>query len=55
MSDVLERIGALLAKAENTDNEAEADAYLAKAQEISVKKLAQNNGTMQGKLKELEN
>lgn len=37
MSDVLERIGALLAKAENTDNEAEADAYLAKAQEIAVR------------------
>ena len=36
MSATLERIGALLAKAERTDNEAEADAYLMKAQQLAT-------------------
>lgn len=36
MSATLDRIGALLAKAERTDNEAEADAYLMKAQQLAT-------------------
>ncbi len=36
MSATLDRIGALLAKAERTDNEAEADAYLVKAQQLAT-------------------
>lgn len=37
MSDITTRIGALLAKAEGTDNEAERDTYIAKAQELATK------------------
>jgi hypothetical protein len=36
MSTTLDRISALLAKAERTDNEAEADAYLMKAQQLAT-------------------
>ena len=36
MSATLDRISALLAKAERTDNEAEADAYLMKAQQLAT-------------------
>lgn len=36
MSTTLDRIAALLAKAERTDNEAEADAYLMKAQQLAT-------------------
>ena len=36
MSATLDRIAALLAKAERTDNEAEADAYLMKAQQLAT-------------------
>lgn len=36
MSATLDRIGALLAKAERTDNEAEAEAYLVKAQQLAT-------------------
>lgn len=36
MSTSLDRISALLAKAERTDNEAEADAYLMKAQQLAT-------------------
>lgn len=36
MSATIERISALLAKAERTDNEAEADAYLMKAQQLAT-------------------
>ena len=36
MSATLDRIAALLAKAERTDNEVEADAYLMKAQELAT-------------------
>jgi len=36
MSATLDRISALLAKAERTDNEAEADAYLVKAQQLAT-------------------
>ena len=36
MSKTLDRIGALLAKAERTDNEAEAEAYLVKAQQLAT-------------------
>jgi hypothetical protein len=36
MSATLDRISALLAKAERTDNEAEADAYLMKAQQMAT-------------------
>lgn len=37
MSDITTRIGALLAKAEGTDNEAERETYIAKAQELATK------------------
>ena len=36
MSATIDRISALLAKAERTDNEAEADAYLMKAQQLAT-------------------